>query len=309
MLGSGYRERFSVQVFQLIDAVLVYLSFVVASWFRGLFKGGNADGYGLDSVLWMVYLLMPLVPLLLEMFGFYKGILRKKVANALARLFQTFVFIGAVLGGAFLLFKLPYGSRWISIIGLGLVFIAICLRFAVSRYYLRKRVKEGAKRERVLMAGTLEDIAAFKQTIPTSVSDYWEVRGEFDLKNGTSDELEELLKAESVQRVVFAAQHALFQELSEAVEVCEAQGVEVWLSVSFIRSQVSRPAFDTLGKNPMLVLKSTPELSWSLLCKSLMDKLGALLIILLSSPLWLLAYVGIKLASPRPCIFQARSSW
>lgn len=304
MFGSTKREQFSLQVFQLIDAALVYLSFVVAGWFRGIFKDENADGYGLDAVLWMVYLLVPVVPLLLELFGFYNNLLRKKKSHGIIRLLQTFVLIGAVLGGAFILFKLPYGSRWITVIGLGLVFVAISFRFILSRYYLRKSVKEGAKRERVVIAGTKEDISAFVMSIPESVSDYWEVRGEFDLKEGTADELESMLKDESVQRVIFAAQHALFKQLSEAVEICEAQGVEVWVSAGFIRTQISRPAFDTLGGQPMLVFKSTPELSWSLLAKNFMDKSGALLIILLSLPLWVFAYIGIKMASPGPVFFK-----
>ncbi|MFT6794789.1 MAG: exopolysaccharide biosynthesis polyprenyl glycosylphosphotransferase, partial [Rubritalea sp.] len=149
-----------------------------------------------------------------------------------------------------------------------------------------------------------KDTAAFVASIPSSVSDYWEVRGEFDLKNGTVDELEVLLKDESIQRAIFAAQYALVVQLSEAVEICEAQGVEVWISASFIRSQISRPVFDTLGGKPMLVLKSTPELSWYLLGKSLMDRVGALVMIIVSFPFWIIAYIGIKIASPGPVFFK-----
>jgi len=104
--------------------------------------------------------------------------------------------------------------------------------------------------------------------------------------------------------VIFAAQHAVFKELSEAVEVCEEQGVEVWVSAGFIRTQVSRPAFDTLGANPMLVFKTTPDLSWSLLLKAAMDRIGATILIILTSPLWLFAYIGIKIASPGPVFFK-----
>jgi len=304
MLGSGRKEQFSLQVFQLIDAAIVYLSFVVASWFRGIFKNANADGYGLDAVLWMVYLLVPAVPLLLEMFGFYDNLLRKRVSGGLIRLLQTFVLIGTALSIALIAFKQPFGSRWITVIGLALVFLGISLRFIIARFYLRKRVKEGSKKERVIIVGTGKDTAAFVASIPSSVSDYWEVRGEFDLKNGTVDELEVLLKDESIQRAIFAAQYALVVQLSEAVEICEAQGVEVWISASFIRSQISRPVFDTLGGKPMLVLKSTLELSWYLLGKSLMDRVGALVMIIVSFPFWIIAYIGIKIASPGPVFFK-----
>ena len=304
MIGSSKKENFSIQVFQIIDAAIVYLSFVFADWFRGYFKQANADGYGLSSVLWMVYVLVPAIPLLLELFGFYRNMLRKHVGTAMKQLIQAFAILGTALAMILILFNQPLGSRWITVIGLGLTIIVIYFRFIIARAYIRKRVKDSNRKERILVAGTGEDIIKFLASVPESVSDYWDLVGEFDLKEGSGDQLEELLKKESVERVIFAAQQAVFSELSEAVEICEAQGVEVWVSASFIRTQISRPAFDTLGGNPMLVFKSTPELSWSLLAKALMDKFGALFLILISSPFWLFAYVGIKIASPGPVFFK-----
>jgi len=304
MFGSLKKEQFSVQVFQLMDAAIVYFSFVIAALFRVFFKQVNADGYGLESVLWMVYLLVPLIPLLLEIFGYYDNVLRKKASTAMRQLIQSYAVLGSALAAIMILFTQPTGSRWITVIGLVLSALIILLRLWVSKIYIRKRVKEGAKKERVVIAGTGADITSFIESVPESVTDYWEIIGEFDLTCSNGDELEALLKRGSVQRVIFAAQHAIFKELSEAVEICEAQGVEVWVSASFIRTQVSRPAFDTLGGNPMLVFKSTPELSWSLLAKALMDKLGASIIILLSSPLWVFAYIGIKISSPGPVFFM-----
>jgi len=48
----------------------------------------------------------------------------------------------------------------------------------------------------------------------------------------------------------------------------------------------------------------TPDLSWALLVKSLIDRLGALLGLLLLSPLLLAVAIGIKLTSPGPVIFM-----
>ncbi len=66
---------------------------------------------------------------------------------------------------------------------------------------------------------------------------------------------------------VFTAKETGFDKVSRAVEACELQGVEAWIAASFIRTQIARPVFDALGDKPMLVLRSTPELSWELLCK------------------------------------------
>ncbi|MGB6222151.1 sugar transferase, partial [Haloferula sp.] len=87
----------------------------------------------------------------------------------------------------------------------------------------------------------------------------------------------------------------------------ELQGVEAWIAASFMRTQVARPTFDLMGERPMLVLRSTPELSWELATKEVFDRVGASLIILLTLPLWVFAYVGIKLTSPgAPVMFKQK---
>ena len=55
----------------------------------------------------------------------------------------------------------------------------------------------------------------------------------------------------------------------------------------------------------MLVLRSTPELSWELMGKELIDRIGSFVGILFTSPLWLVAAIGIKIASPgAPVLFS-----
>jgi exopolysaccharide biosynthesis polyprenyl glycosylphosphotransferase len=96
-----------------------------------------------------------------------------------------------------------------------------------------------------------------------------------------------------------------FEKVSQAVEICELQGVEAWISASFIRTQIARPVFDSLADRPMLVLRSTPELSWEMLFKSFIDWSVALLAILFTLPLWIFAIIGIRIASPgSPAFFS-----
>jgi lipopolysaccharide/colanic/teichoic acid biosynthesis glycosyltransferase len=79
--------------------------------------------------------------------------------------------------------------------------------------------------------------------------------------------------------------------------------VEAWIAASFIRGQIARPVFDMIGNKPMMVLRSTPELSWELLGKEVFDRVAASVIILLTSPLWIFATVGIILKSPGAPVF------
>jgi len=55
----------------------------------------------------------------------------------------------------------------------------------------------------------------------------------------------------------------------------------------------------------MLVLRSTPELSWGLMAKQIIDQTGSLLVIVATLPLWIIAAIGIKIASPgAPVLFS-----
>jgi lipopolysaccharide/colanic/teichoic acid biosynthesis glycosyltransferase len=58
-----------------------------------------------------------------------------------------------------------------------------------------------------------------------------------------------------------------------------------------------------IGNKPMLVLRSTPELSWELLAKEFFDRISAVIIILITLPFWIIAAVGIMIKSPGAPVF------
>jgi len=58
----------------------------------------------------------------------------------------------------------------------------------------------------------------------------------------------------------------------------------------------------------MLVFRSTPEASWALVLKGMIDWAGALVIIFASSPLWLFAAIGIRCSSKGPVFFKQKRS-
>ncbi len=92
--------------------------------------------------------------------------------------------------------------------------------------------------------------------------------------------------------------------VQEAVEACETEGVEAWLNVGFIHTSVARPSYENFGRNPMLVFRATPEISWGVMLKNVMDRVGAAALLILLSPLLLAASVAARLSSPGPILFR-----
>ncbi len=308
-MAASRKDSFTIQVLQISDAFLVWVAFWLASLLREnilpLVSRRPPGDDSLAAMAWVLYIAVPFTPLVLERFGFYERLARKSTRAAAWQLTQG-IFIISVIISLFAVFAQLGGTRRL-ILGVGaiLIFIILFIRDRLTKSWLSNRRKREAGGERVVIAGSESEVSDLLSDLdPEAVAD-WEVIEHFDLSSRTTADLFQLLKKESVGRVVFATKNTPFEKVAEAVEVCELQGVEAWIAASFIRTQIARPVFDSIGSKPMLVLRSTPELSWELMCKELMDKIGSFIVIVASLPLWIVAAIGIRIASPgAPVMFS-----
>lgn len=307
MFGSKQREQFSIQALQFCDAFLVFLSFWIAGKLRPVLRAmfGMSPGAetGLMEISWLLFIVVPFTPLVLELFGFYNNVMRKTFATSLRQLFQGLLMIGGSVAVLLVLFKMTDNSRLITGSAFVMASALLLVRDNITSGALKRAAREDGNKEHVVIAGTPDDMKQLVAEMPEDVTDYLKIVHEFNLESESIESLERILVDQSVQRVIIASRNSPFQSISRAVELCELQGVEAWVSAGFIRTQVSRPTFDNLGGKPMLVLRATPELSWALLAKNAMDRVGAFLFILFTSPVWIFAMLGIRLASPGAPVF------
>jgi exopolysaccharide biosynthesis polyprenyl glycosylphosphotransferase len=300
-MPSSRNENFRIQSLQLLDAFLVWLGFwlgwEIREWIIGVEDASR------DTIFWMLYIAVPFTPLVLEYFGFYAHIRTRNFGSSFFQLLKGMLVILLFIG-IFSIFAQISDTRRLSLAnGLTLTFVLILLRDRITAMRLRNPSRNSAHRERIVIAGTGGEMQGLLDELGPEVTGGWDVVELFDLEQDDVERLFALLKGKSVSRVVFSARQTAFEKVARAVEACELQGVEAWISASFIRTQIARPVFDGLGEKPMLVLRSTPDLSWELMCKDIIDRVGAALIILVSSPLWLVAYLGIRSQSPGHPVF------
>jgi exopolysaccharide biosynthesis polyprenyl glycosylphosphotransferase len=304
---SSRDENLRTQTLLLLDAVLVCAAFWIGSeardWVRLLFGMGVENTSVTDTMNWALFIAVPFTPLILERFGFYQRIRQKSTGRAMFQLFQALVVVALMLTLYAFFTKQVDARRLILGLGLLFVFVALLLRDRTTASLLRRRATTDANREPVIIAGTGNEMDEWLASLDPEISDTWRVVDRFDLESRDVDDLFSLLKRESVARVIFTARNTGFEKVARAVEACELQGVEAWIAASFIRTQIARPVFDVIGEKPMLVLRSTPELSWELLFKEWFDRVAAALIILGTSPLWLIAAIGIRVKSPGAPVF------
>lgn len=302
-MATSRKDSFTLQALQLSDALLVWLAFWIGGLFRTWAGFGSPNDAVPETMNWVLYIAVPFTPLILERFGFYNNLKFRSGGAAVWQLLRGLMVIVLVVGAFSIFAKLTGASRIILGMGLIFMFTFLFVRDRLTQIWLNKRKVNESNMERVIIAGSGLEIQELISEIDPLIVTRWKVVDHFDLATRDVQELFSLLKDQSVSRVIFAARNTEFEKVARAVEACELQGVEAWIAASFIRTQIARPVFDAIGEKPMLVLRSTPELSWELLCKEIFDRVGAALIIFLTSPLWIFAAVGIALKSPGAPVF------
>jgi len=300
-------ESIRTQILQFIDALLIWLAFMAGWMIRNALRAEAGmpedDSSMRDSLNWILYIAVPLTPLTLERLGFYDNLRTKKTGTSLRQMFQAMMILLLVIGLVAIFTKqldtrrLAFGS------GLLASFLLINIRDLCTRIWYKRRARDEDTKENIVIAGTGSEMQDFINGLSKELTATWHVSQLFDLETRSSDDLFDLLRGESVARVIFATKQTDFEKVSQAVEICELQGVEAWIAASFIRTQIARPVFDQIGNKPMLVLRSTPELSWELMIKGAFDRIAALLIILFTLPLWIIAIIGIRIQSPGSSAF------
>ena len=316
-MDSFNRRALNIQGLQIIDAFLVWLSFSLAYLVRdpvvdfynlialprdwGIYKQNVGNIYDITMILVVV---VPITPLILEVMGYYRHPLRSNWVKALRQVAGAVFLMISFIALISLFFKLNASSRAMLVIAGFFASLLLWSRFVLTRIYCLLKSGKQSIKESIVLAGNPDEVERLYVSIIKDETTQWRVVGRYDLASQKWDDFQQLLHDEAVERVIFAAKHSEFDKIATAVEMCEVRGIEAWISANFMQTQVARPSFDSIQGNPMLVLRSTPDFSWELVAKGVMDWCGSLIAILLSAPLWLIVAIGIKLQSPGPVFYR-----
>ena len=156
----------------------------------------------------------------------------------------------------------------------------------------------------MLLAGSPEDIAALEQTFTPEQKLLMDIVDRIDIEKQPLSDLVEAMHRHAVARVIFAAGHSQLNRVEEAIGACEVEGVPAWLVADFIRTSIAKADVDAFGGRPMLVFRSTPDVSWNLFIKDVIDRVGAFIaLVVLALPMGIVA-LTIRITSHGPIIFR-----
>ena len=257
---------------------------------------------------WLLLVIAPVGPLMLEMHGFYNRpwiAFRQRTAWQLLRSCAWTVLVMIVLSFLFPNQKL---ARSVIILFGPLSFALVMLKEEIVRRWTERNASQGQFRKRLILLGTTEDTARVQKHLAETSKDGIDILAELNLNDTPIDELVRLLHEHSANGVILSAKHTYFGKVEKAIQACELEGVEAWLMADFFNTQLSQTSLDDFYGRPMLVFRSTPEESWQALAKSALDIVGAFVLLVLTSLIFLVTALAIKLTSPGPILFRQQRS-
>jgi exopolysaccharide biosynthesis polyprenyl glycosylphosphotransferase len=308
----GRKQEINLQLTELLDSALLAFCLWFGHFLRAdlvpVFFPGAVEIPPMEKFYWVIAIVAPFTPIVLEARGFYSNIYNKTPGRSIRQLAEALTIIGMCISFCIVFFKWSVESRAVVVFSVALGALSLLLREAWQREILRRQMASGKGRERVIIAGAQNDLAAFLANMTSEQRAEIEVVGQIDIMQNPISDLVAALHEHSISRVLFAAQHVHFSKIEEAVQACETEGVEAWIAADFFQTAIARPTFDVLGGRLMLVFHSTPQASWELLFKAIVDRVGALILLMLSLPLWLAAVIGIRVGSRGPVFFKQERS-
>ncbi len=308
-------RQIRTQVHQLVDASLFAASFWIAYALRGdativsLLKLPVITDATLDSdkLIWLYAALIPAAPLILESQGFYN---RPPLGSRLGTIWPLFKgCVITTLGLVLAMYVLHFVTPRVMMVFFGI--ISFCLVYAkeeLVRLVLHTQMLQAQSKRRFILVGTEREIIRMRSDLAHHTSEGVEIAAELNLVETPVQQIVNLLHAHSIFGVILSAKHTNFEQVEYVIRACELEGVEVWLIADFFSTEISRTSLDDLLGRPLLIFRTAPEASWQGLAKQLLDFLGAFVLLLLLSPLFLAVAIAIKLTTPGPVLFRQQRS-
>ena len=316
----GKQRKLFIQFNQVADALVIAIVYWLAHAFReelAYLSPFRVLGYYVNfsgiapfrSYKWLYLVIMPLFPFVLDINGYYDLAQRARPRQTLWILIKSVSLSTLLLIATMYFFQMNWLSRGVIVMFGVFSMVALYAKDYIMRAYLRTDALRRRVTRPVVIVGSEERIAEFETLLEEHPEWNLDVVARLDPSRESLQTLPEMLHNRPVSCVVFNVAQTYFSEVEKAILACEVEGVEAWLVADFVKTSIARAEVDDFYGTPLLVFRTTPEVSWQLICKRLIDVVGASVGLLVLGPLVMLPVaIAIRLTSPGPILFRQRRS-
>ena len=121
---------------------------------------------------------------------------------------------------------------------------------------------------------------------------------------GTVDDLAEVIESEHVDVVYAALPSSVQHDLAPVIERCRHQGVQFRVVPDLLEAQFGRMDIHPVAGIPLVTLREPEITGFRYMQKRALDLVVSLVGLLVTSPLWVLIGLAIRLDSPGPILFR-----
>jgi exopolysaccharide biosynthesis polyprenyl glycosylphosphotransferase len=316
------RREFIIQINQIGDGLLIAVVFWfahalrenLAYWFPFPYQlRWYTFGFGMIHPFryykWFYLVILPLYPFLLDVNGFYSRSHTLRQRNSVWILAKSCAICTLAVMAAMYFFRLAMLSRGVIVLFALFSIVALHAKDRLFQTYMSHRARSGKDVTEIILVGSEERNAEFAGLLEEHPEWSLRVAAKLDPNGNLLAELPVMLHRYPVGCVVFNVTQTAFSEIEKAILACEVEGVEAWLVADFVKTSIARATVDDFCGKPLLIFRTTPEVSWQLVCKRLMDLVGATFGLVVLGPLIMVPVaIAIKLTSSGPVLFKQKRS-
>ncbi len=314
-------QKYFNRLLVLLDALVITATYWLAwfLWLSGMVRENDPDT-GILSVQVYLIAFLAIVPEYLILYNRFDLYSSKRTAKTVYEIFNIIkantIGLLAVMVVLFAI-NIPDFSRGMVGVFYGINIVAESLMRKSVRYGLRSMRKKGYNVKHILLVGYSRAGEEYINKIKANPEWGYEVCGILDdhvpvgavykgvRVTGEIDSLPAILKENQLDEIGITLSLADYERLESIVNTCEKTGVHTKFLPDYNSVIPSRPYLEDLDGLAVVNIRRDPLGNMAnMLMKRIVDIIGALFAIVLSSPFMLAAAIGVKLTSRGPLIFK-----
>lgn len=301
---------------QGVDIGITLLSFFLAYEIRDSMRS-LPSLFLFRNYYFILYATIPVWWFLLSYNGAYHSIRKKSFTETLTPVIKSTFTGGAILMTLLYAFRLEFVSRSFILIFLCLN-TAFLFSFRVILFWFSRFIrKKGFNYRTIIVVGTGKRAEEFSKVLESHREWGVKVLGFVDheaspqgvhvnrVKNriGYIDDLRRIITSFQIDEAVFVVPRDKLDKIEEAVMVCEKVGIKASIAADLYPHMIAKVSMEEIDGWPLLSFNPIPKLEEALVLKRAVDIFFSFTLILVSSPVFLLALIGNKIFSKGPVFF------
>lgn len=290
-----------IQVF--IDAGIIAVSYIL-SWylrFHSAFFPPSPGGLPVNVYMSALIFVIPGYLILYSLFQLYMPRRVQSRRREVWNIVQANV-IG-FMGFIFVLYftKQEHFSRQMLLLFLVINVTLECISRNVIRYVLWKMRSQGFNQKHILLVGNSRAAGQYQEKIRQNPRWGYHVLGVLD----DIDKLEETIREHDLDEIVITLRMSEYEKLERVVDICEKSGVHTKFIPDYGNLIPTRPYIEDVQGIPVINIRRVPLNSrWNQFLKRTVDIAGALIAIVLFSPVMLITAISLKIAGNGSVIYK-----